>query len=133
MFLLTRRTIRKFGSACRISFRYIATLRRRIRGACGRYAFLIFNDDADLQVGDRSSYPPSKRYPNFTRSLKKMRRWTRKVGIVFGRTLYVLTFLSKQLAAAKHAAFVRARGRHYSNEAEAMKVLNSLWLCLRSY
>lgn len=26
------------------------------------------------------------------------------------------------LAAAKHAAFVRARGRHYSNEAEAMKV-----------
>ncbi|KAF8204776.1 hypothetical protein BJ912DRAFT_939279 [Pholiota molesta] len=25
--------------------------------------------------------------------------------------------------AAKHAAFVRARGRHYSNEAEAMKVL----------
>ncbi|KAN0097102.1 hypothetical protein V8E55_001548 [Tylopilus felleus] len=25
-------------------------------------------------------------------------------------------------AAAKHAAFVRARGRHYSNEAEAMKV-----------
>lgn len=27
------------------------------------------------------------------------------------------------LAAAKHAAFVRARGRHYSNEAEAMKVV----------
>jgi protein phosphatase inhibitor 2 len=26
------------------------------------------------------------------------------------------------LAAARHAAFVRARGRHYSNEAEAMKV-----------
>ena len=26
------------------------------------------------------------------------------------------------LAAAKHAEFVRARGRHYSNEAEAMKV-----------
>jgi hypothetical protein len=26
------------------------------------------------------------------------------------------------VAAAKHAAFVRARGRHYSNEAEAMKV-----------
>jgi len=25
-------------------------------------------------------------------------------------------------AAAKHAAFVKARGRHYSNEAEAMKV-----------
>jgi len=24
-------------------------------------------------------------------------------------------------AAAKHAAFVKARGRHYSNEAEAMK------------
>jgi protein phosphatase inhibitor 2 len=30
-------------------------------------------------------------------------------------------------AAAKHAAFVRARGRHYSNEAEAMKVSN--WRC----
>jgi protein phosphatase inhibitor 2 len=29
---------------------------------------------------------------------------------------------SDALAAAKHAAFVRARGRHYSNEAEAMKV-----------
>jgi protein phosphatase inhibitor 2 len=29
---------------------------------------------------------------------------------------------STPLAAAKHAAFVRARGRHYSNEAEAMKV-----------
>ena len=26
------------------------------------------------------------------------------------------------IAAAKHAAFVRARGRHYYNEAEAMKV-----------
>jgi protein phosphatase inhibitor 2 len=26
------------------------------------------------------------------------------------------------IAAEKHAAFVRARGRHYSNEAEAMKV-----------
>lgn len=29
-------------------------------------------------------------------------------------------------AAAKHAAFVRARGRHYSNEAEAMKVRRRL-------
>jgi protein phosphatase inhibitor 2 len=28
------------------------------------------------------------------------------------------------LAASKHAAFVKARGRHYSNEAEAMKVCN---------
>ena len=28
----------------------------------------------------------------------------------------------RSLAAAKHAAFVKARGRHYSNEAEAMKV-----------
>lgn len=26
------------------------------------------------------------------------------------------------VAAAKHEAFIRARGRHYSNEAEAMKV-----------
>ncbi len=32
------------------------------------------------------------------------------------------------VAAAKHAAFVRARGRHYSNEAEAMKV-RSLCVC----
>lgn len=31
--------------------------------------------------------------------------------------------LNAALAAAKHAEFVRARGRHYSNEAEAMKVL----------
>lgn len=30
------------------------------------------------------------------------------------------------VAAAKHAAFVRARGRHYSNEAEAMKVCTCL-------
>lgn len=29
-------------------------------------------------------------------------------------------------AAAKHAAFLRARGRHYSNEAEAMKVAAKL-------
>ena len=28
-------------------------------------------------------------------------------------------------AAAKHAEFLRARGRHYSNEAEAMKVRQS--------
>ncbi|KAJ7887488.1 hypothetical protein B0H14DRAFT_3430539 [Mycena olivaceomarginata] len=28
--------------------------------------------------------------------------------------------------AAKHAAFVRARGRHYSNEAEAMKLAAKL-------
>lgn len=33
-----------------------------------------------------------------------------------------LLFLFCGLAAAKHAAFIRARGRHYSNEAEAMKV-----------
>ena len=26
------------------------------------------------------------------------------------------------LAVAKHQAFIKARGRHYSNEAEAMKV-----------
>jgi hypothetical protein len=30
--------------------------------------------------------------------------------------------LTMRLATAKHAEFVRARGRHYSNEAEAMKV-----------
>lgn len=35
---------------------------------------------------------------------------------------YLLFFFNRGLAAAKHAAFVRARGRHYSNEAEAMKV-----------
>jgi hypothetical protein len=38
----------------------------------------------------------------------------------------------RSLAAAKHAAFVRARGRHYSNEAEAMKVFLFIYflLCL---
>ena len=38
---------------------------------------------------------------------------------------YVFVFVFAEpiwLAAAKHAEFVRARGRHYSNEAEAMKV-----------
>ena len=35
-------------------------------------------------------------------------------------TIFMLTTCDP--AAAKHAAFVRARGRHYSNEAEAMKV-----------
>ena len=30
-------------------------------------------------------------------------------------------------AARKHAAFVRARGQHYSNEAEAMKVRTLVW------
>jgi len=39
-----------------------------------------------------------------------------------------------RLAAAKHAEFVRARGRHYSNEAEAMKVsiagANQVYICL---
>jgi hypothetical protein len=34
----------------------------------------------------------------------------------------VLIYGSLSSAAAKHAAFLRARGRHYSNEAEAMKV-----------
>ena len=33
-----------------------------------------------------------------------------------------LTAQMSFIAAAKHAAFVKARGRHYSNEAEAMKV-----------
>jgi len=40
--------------------------------------------------------------------------------------MFVCSILDRLLmvgkAAAKHAAFVRARGRHYSNEAEAMKV-----------
>lgn len=36
--------------------------------------------------------------------------------------LFENTDHSTSLAAAKHAAFVKARGRHYSNEAEAMKV-----------
>jgi hypothetical protein len=34
-------------------------------------------------------------------------------------------------AAAKHAAFLRARGRHYSNEAEAMKVCYFFYLSFR--
>jgi protein phosphatase inhibitor 2 len=32
------------------------------------------------------------------------------------------SFIQLSLAAKKHAEFVKARGRHYSNEAEAMKV-----------
>ncbi|KIJ69798.1 hypothetical protein HYDPIDRAFT_77607 [Hydnomerulius pinastri MD-312] len=36
-------------------------------------------------------------------------------------------------AAAKHAAFVRARGRHYSNEAEAMKVCDRPKPSISSY
>lgn len=35
--------------------------------------------------------------------------------------IHLLMLPAITIAAAKHAAFVRARGRHYSNEAEAMK------------
>jgi hypothetical protein len=37
------------------------------------------------------------------------------------------------IAAAKHEAFLKARGRHYSNEGEAMKVrtCTSSWICIR--
>lgn len=38
----------------------------------------------------------------------------------------VVRLITPPLAAAKHAAFVRARGRHYSNEAEAMKVCHGV-------
>lgn len=33
------------------------------------------------------------------------------------------------VAAAKHEAFLKARGRHYSNEAEAMKVRKCTFSC----
>jgi hypothetical protein len=56
--------------------------------------------------------------------LVKMKRWTKKVSPM---RLYLFgSWLTRSLAAAKHAAFVRARGRHYSNEAEAMKVSEPL-------
>ena len=43
-------------------------------------------------------------------------------------TFLIICFFAEpmRLATAKHAEFVRARGRHYSNEAEAMKVQYSL-------
>lgn len=50
------------------------------------------------------------------------RKWTKRVSL--GSSLTGNGLLTENdVAAAKHAAFVRARGRHYSNEAEAMKVI----------
>ena len=46
-------------------------------------------------------------------------------GFIHYMSNYLFLFLlnlTMRLASAKHAEFVRARGRHYSNEAEAMKV-----------
>jgi len=53
------------------------------------------------------------------RRLKKMKKWMRRVS-----RIPLTNELSNSLfqAAAKHAEFLKARGRHYSNEAEAMKV-----------
>ncbi len=46
--------------------------------------------------------------------------------IVFGDCV---TWMNPVLvAAAKHEAFLKARGRHYSNEAEAMKVRTCTFL-----
>ena len=42
--------------------------------------------------------------------------------VLYRSPLPCLLLMRAHSAAAKHAAFVRARGRHYSNEAEAMKV-----------
>lgn len=39
-----------------------------------------------------------------------------------GPSVHLTIAQRSYLAAAKHAEFVKARGRHYSNEAEAMKV-----------
>ena len=47
-------------------------------------------------------------------------------GLLLSQSAYQHAKLTNSAAAAKHAAFVRARGRHYSNEAEAMKVRTSL-------
>lgn len=46
---------------------------------------------------------------------------------------YITYNNTSTLAQAKHEAFIKARGRHYSNEAEAMKVGSStLLFCLSS-
>ena len=53
--------------------------------------------------------------------LRRKKKWTRRVSP--GLSSYSdVGMLIASVAAEKHAAFVRARGRHYSNEAEAMKV-----------
>jgi len=55
------------------------------------------------------------------RRLKRMKKWTRRVSLnILLTKCTVPTHCFK--AAAKHAEFLKARGRHYSNEAEAMKV-----------
>ncbi len=48
-------------------------------------------------------------------------------GMSFSDRLICLSLFRFSLAAQRHAEFLRARGRHYSNEAEAMKV-DLLWL-----
>jgi len=53
---------------------------------------------------------------------KSRKRWMKKVCCILPCALLHRS-LTLSIAAKKHAAFVRARGRHYSNEAEAMKVL----------
>jgi protein phosphatase inhibitor 2 len=47
-------------------------------------------------------------------------------------TMYSLSLIL--IAAAKHEAFLKARGRHYSNEAEAMKVRTCTfsWMCIHA-
>ena len=51
-----------------------------------------------------------------------MRKWTRNVSsFIFFNSFFGAEPIWR-LAAAKHAEFLRARIRHYSNEAEAMKV-----------
>lgn len=51
----------------------------------------------------------------------KKRRWTRRVSNALKTYTNTATDTAR-LAQAKHEAFLKARGRHYSNEAEAMKV-----------
>lgn len=51
-----------------------------------------------------------------------MEKWTRNVRFHHKFFLNFVFAEPIRLAAAKHAEFLRARGRHYSNEAEAMKV-----------
>jgi hypothetical protein len=54
-------------------------------------------------------------------------RWTKNVSLaVVSRVAPKADFYGLLSAAEKHAAFIKARGRHYSNEAEAMKVHSKL-------
>jgi hypothetical protein len=57
------------------------------------------------------------------RKSRRRKKWMRRVSVDPASIFWITPMAEiSSLAAAKHAAFVKARGRHYSNEAEAMKV-----------